>query len=105
MLVTDADIATVVTENRSLLFALSGQREVTRARFDPALCCTHVWLLTADWTETPEIPGECEACANCGALCKRGADGRIEEYDNAPPMPVWDRELWRPDLVEQGVMP
>ena len=35
-----------------------------------------------------------EVCGTCGALCWRDENGRIEEYDNQPPQPVWDAAIW-----------
>jgi len=45
---------------------------VSRTAFRPDVCCKHVWMF---------YPDENQTCDTCGATCKRGPDGTIEEYD------------------------
>lgn len=44
---------------------------VTFSEFVPGICCDHEWVKQFDRSET---------CMECGATCRRDADGKISLY-------------------------
>lgn len=73
----------------SKLFPRDPSKDEVRGRvlksvFQPDVCCEHDWS-TQDFTDlgVPEEDHVWE-CEDCGATCRRDADGKITSYNNQP---------------------